>query len=202
MKNSKFIKELLPIFFSIFFVSLYAQTDEHKEPSTNNEHTEKTEHKEEHHSEFKKHSFSVVVSHTHINSAKENPDGKNLIAAPSLCLNYNYNFNHKWAIGLHNDIIIETIDLEHTNEGGDGITRERPISMAIMGSYKPTEHLAILLGAGREFSNHEDFTVIRFGIETPFHIQNNWEIFATLTADVGIGNYDSLTFGFGIAKLF
>lgn len=190
MKKSLTIQKITPLIFFLFSITIYAQT--HEEP----------EHHTEEHNEIERHAVSFVVSHTHINSAEENPDGTKWIAAPSFCVNYNYNFNHKWSLGLHNDIIIETIDLEHTHEGGDGIKRERPISMAIMATYKPLEHLAILLGGGMEFSNHEDFTVIRFGVETPIHIQNNWEIFTSLTADIGIDNYDSFTFGFGIAKLF
>jgi len=190
MKNFQLIQKITTVLFLLFSFSLFAQHDESSEAS------------EDHHSSIKKHSFSFVVSHTHINSAKENPDGSKWIAAPSFCINYNYNFSHKWAIGLHNDIIIENIDLEHTHEGGVGVKRERPISMAIMGTYKPLDHLAILLGGGMELSNHENFGVIRFGIETPIHIQNNWEIFTSLTADIGIDNYDSFTFGFGIAKLF
>lgn len=165
------------------------------------DHKSEKEHHEEH-SELKKHTIGFVVSHTHINSAEENPDGSKWIAAPSFCINYNFNISHKWSIGLHNDIIIETIDLEHTHEGGDGIKRERPISAAIMGSYKLFDHFVILAGGGMEFSNHEDFAVVRIGFETPIHIQNNWEIFTSLTGDIGIENYDSFTFGFGISKLF
>lgn len=165
--------------------------------------TKKNEHEEtSEHTELKKHSISAVLSHTHINSAKENANGSNWIAAPSFCFNYNYNFSHKWAIGLHNDIIIENIDLEHTHEGGEGIIRQRPISMAIMGTFKPLKHLAFLAGGGVELSKHEDFAVIRLGVEAPFHMPNNWEIFGSLTGDIGIDSYDSVTFGIGVAKLF
>lgn len=168
------------------------------------QHTEskkENEHPEEHH-ELKKHTVSAVLSHTHINSAKENKNGSNWIAAPSFCINYNYNFNHKWSVGLHNDIIIENIDLEHTHEGGEGIIRQRPISMAIMGTYKPFKHLAFLAGGGVELSKHEDFAVIRLGVEAPMHLPNNWEVFGSLTGDIGIDSYDSVTFGIGFAKLF
>lgn len=156
---------------------------------------------EEHH-EFKRHVVAVQISHTLINSAKENPDGNDWIAAPSYIFNYNFNFSEKWALGLHNDIIIENIDLEDTSEGGDGINREHVISSAIVASYKPFSHLAFLLGSGMEFSKHKDFQIIRFGIEAPFHLPNNWEMQASLTTDIGIDSYNSFTLGFGIAKLF
>ncbi len=71
-----------------------------------------------------------------------------------------------------------------------------------MGIYKPVPYLGLMAGAGREFSSHEDFTVIRFGIEAPFHLPNNWEVFGVLTYDININAYESLTYGIGIGKLF
>ena len=178
-------------------ITLLSSISHAQHEDTNNVHEEHSEH-----SELKRHTISAVISHTHINSAKENKNGSNWIAAPSVCFNYNYNFNHKWAIGLHNDIIIENVDLEHTHEGGEGIIRQRPISMAIMGTYKPFKHIAFLAGGGVELSKHEDFAVIRLGVEAPFHMPNNWEVFGSLTGDIGIDSYDSVTFGIGVAKLF
>lgn len=163
---------------------------------------EHSKHNSEEQHEFKRNVITVLLSHTYINSAKENPDGSNWIAAPSFTFNYNFNFNHTWAIGLHNDIIIRNIDLEDTHDGGDGIKRELPISSAIMLIYKPFQHLAFIAGGGMEFSKHENFEIIRFGFESPIHLPNNWEIQASLTADIGIEAYNSITFGFGIAKLF
>ena len=64
------------------------------------------------------------------------------------------------------------------------------------------EHLALMAGGGMEFSKDENFALVRFGVEVPFHIPNNWEIFGALTYDINIDAYDSLSFGFGIAKLF
>lgn len=189
MKTKAIIQKML---FCTFFLICFVSFGQHD--------TEQKNHSSEH-QEIKRHTISFVLSHTHINSAKENPKGTNWVAAPSFCLNYNYNLNHKWAIGLHNDIIIENIDLEHTNEGGNGIIRERPISIAAMASYKPIKHLALLAGGGFELSKHEDFPVVRIGVESPFHLPNNWELFGTLTADIGIDNYNSITFGIGIAKL-
>jgi len=60
----------------------------------------------------------------------------------------------------------------------------------------------LLAGAGMEFSSHKDFKVIQFGLEFPFHIPNNWEIFGALLYDININAYQSISFGIGIAKLF
>ncbi len=169
------------------------------------------EHHEGHH---KKHAVSLVLSHTHIRSGIKNNSGDNWIALPSFGINYNYSFNEKWAIGLHNDIIVEEFIVEdpnahdtvelHKNEGSEieGITRSHPIASAILIIYKPFKHIAFLAGGGMEFSKHEDFALIRFGIEFPFHIPNDWEIFGVTAYDINIDAYNSLTFGIGIAKMF
>lgn len=169
-------------------------------------------HHEEHH---KKHAISLVISHTHIRSGVKNNTGDNWMALPSFGINYNYSFNEKWAIGLHNDIIIEEFTVEDPNANGnevelhknedpeiEGIERGRPIASAVMLTYKPHEHIALLAGGGMEFSKLENFALIRFGVEFPFHIPNNWEILGVMTYDINIDAYDGFTFGFGLAKLF
>jgi len=192
-----FLLVTILIFFSDFYS--YSQETEHKKEQ------------EEHH---KKHAVSLVISHTHIRSGVKNDTGDKWISLPSFGINYNYAFNEKWALGLHTDIIVEEFIVEDKNESGNeyfakkgeaeisGIKRSFPIAPAIMLSYKPMEHLALMAGGGMEFSEEENFALVRFGVEVPFHIPNNWEIFGALTYDINIDAYDGLTFGFGIAKLF
>lgn len=166
----------------------------------------------EHH---KKHAISIILSHTYIKSGVKNNVGDKWLALPSFGINYNYNFNEKWAIGLHNDIIVEEFIVEdpnahdsevvlHKNEEPevDGIKRSHPIASAIMLTYKPHEHIALLAGGGMEFSKEENFALIRLGAEFPFEIPNDWEIFGAMSYDINIDAYNGFTFGFGIAKLF
>jgi len=208
------------IFLSVIFIIFghnYTFSQEHKTQVTE-EKTDKIiekDHQEEHQeSHHKKHALSVVISHTHIKSGVKNNSGDNWIALPSFGINYNYSFNEKWAIGLHNDIIIEEFVVEDPNKNSlpefhkneelevEGIERSRPIASAIMVTYKPFEHVALLAGGGMEFSKEENFALIRFGVEFPFHIPNDWEIFGAMSYDINIDAYNGFTFGFGIAKLF
>jgi len=205
-----------PFIFFIFSLLLVFNTSYSQE--TNNEnHTEKNPkdigHENEH---FKKHNIGFMISHTHINTGAKDDSGDSLLALPSFAINYNYNFNERWAIGLHNDIIIEEFVVNgNSNSGhqsesinskenseGEKIERGKPVSSAIMVAYKPYKHLAVLAGGGMEFSKHDDFAVIRLGLEAPFHIPGNWEIFGNVSFDININAYNSLSFGLGIAKLF
>jgi len=68
--------------------------------------------------------------------------------------------------------------------------------------YKVHKHINLMLGGGMEFSEHEDFALVKIGADFPYHFGNNWELFGTLSADIMIDGYDSFSFGFGVAKLF
>jgi len=165
-----------------------------------------------HHEVHKKHIISASVNHTVIFSAIKNGENKTSISLPSFGINYTYGFNHKWGIGLHSDIILEDFVVKGDGSGLERsetetnntaiIERGTPISAAIVVIYKPIPYLGLVAGAGREFSSHEDFTVIRFGIEAPYHLPHNWEIFGILTYDINIDAYQSLTYGIGIGKSF
>ena len=166
-----------------------------------------------HHEVHKKHLISASLNHTVIFSAIKDGEAASNIILPSFGLNYTYSFNHKWAIGLHNDIILEDFIVKgnetdqsksnsKSNEDNAIIERETPVAACIMAIYKPIPNLGLMAGLGREFSSHEDYTVIRFGIEAPYHLPNNWELFGVVTYDINIDAYQSLTYGIGIGKLF
>jgi len=184
-------------------------------PSFGQEHMVKTDSSHttiSHHDVQKKHLLSASINHTVIFSAIKNGENSTNITLPSFGVNYTYVFSHKWAIGLHSDIILEDFvvkgeasELERSGTEDNNtavIERGTPISSVVMVIYKPVPFLGLMAGAGREFSSHEDFTVIRFGIEAPFHLPNHWEMFGVLTYDININAYQSLTYGIGIAKAF
>ena len=43
---------------------------------------------------------------------------------------------------------------EHDNKE---IERERPIIVALVGIFKPTHHVVLMAGLGREFEKHDNF---------------------------------------------
>ena len=174
------------------------------------EHPDEIQHEENH--QFKHHFIGLSIGHTHVQSGFKDGDSKWLVL-PSFGLTYAYAFNHKWAIALHNEVIVEEFVVKGSgSEGGDDhggvdsetavIERGRPVSVAVVGIYKIQKHINLLLGGGMEFSEHEDFALVKIGADFPYHFGNNWELFGTLSADIMIDGYDSFSFGFGLAKLF
>lgn len=195
----------LLIVLTILFIGNAEAQENHEQHSSKNEESL-------HHDEHKKHAISASVNHTMIFNALKDGDNPANITLPSFGLNYSYFINEKWIIGLHSDIIIEDFVVkESTSRSSDddhgggviqGIERGTPIAACIVGIYKPIPYLGLLAGLGREFSSHEDFTVIRFGMEVPYHLPKNWELFGVLTYDINIDAYQSLTYGIGIGKMF
>lgn len=150
---------------------------------------------------FKHHSISVLLSHSVVFEGVEN-GSKKAISLPSWALNYNYSFNEKWAIGLHNDIIIENFNIEKTKDS-EVIERSTPIASLLVGTYKITKGMGIELGGGMEFEKNENFVLARIGAEYGIEIPKlNLEVLIGFDYDIIFDAYNSINLGVGIAKRF
>lgn len=87
------------------------------------------------------------------------------------------------------------------NNGGQ-LARTRPIIITIVGIYKPWKGLELVTGFGREFEEHHDFWVYRFGVEYEIEIGNNWDIAPAFVVDIKENLYDSFAIGSSVGKLF
>jgi hypothetical protein len=198
--------------FSFFLFLIFLSVSSAAQESNIHEVHTDVAHEGENEVPHKKHALSASLNHTIIFSGVKNNEEKASIGVPSFGINYNYALSIRWIIGLHNDIIMEDFLVaggsgeSNRSEGGEGeigvIERGRPVSSALMVTFKPIEKLGIMAGAGREFSKHEDYTVLRFGLESPIHLPHHWEVFGALSYDIMIDAYNSLTYGIGVAKLF
>lgn len=147
-----------------------------------------------------RHRVSLMIGHTHIPSG-ESEGEKKLFSVPSWGLDYNFQINRKWALGLHSDFITETFSVIDF-EGNQEFERERPLTMTLVGIYKPHERWSFLAGAGKEFAREENLSLLRLGIERGWEIENDWEVFATIQYDLKFGVYDSWMIGAGFSKGF
>lgn len=159
---------------------------------------EKADAPEEEYAE-KKHSIALIMSHTQIAEGIGNGE-KKWISLPSWGIDYNYEINERWAIGLHNDIVVENFAVKHFD--GTEIERSMPFASAVVGMFKPIKNFSLVLGAGGEFSKEENLFLVKAGIEYAYRFHNNWELIANLTNDFKINTYNSWSIGFGIARKF
>lgn len=154
---------------------------------------------QEHHSMKGANRLSIGLGHTSISKGER--EGKTQwIATASWSLNYDYWLSDRWAIGLQNDIILETFIIEdHKNEF---IERKYPVSIVPVALYKPGEHLSIIGGVGVEFSEGHNLALTRIGLEYGFHVHKNWEVGACLLWDNKWDYYNSWAIAFTVSRLW
>lgn len=180
MKN---ISILITLFlFLSFQTGLFAQ-EEHSES----------------HSMKGSHRLSLGLGHAHISQGKI--DGKNeWLVAPTWAIDYDYWIGDKWAIGLQNEIVVETFSIE--DNADELVERSYPISVIPSVIWKPFKRLSFVGGLGLEFSEGDNLTVVRLGLEYGFHLPKNFEISAALVFDDKIDYYNSYGFAITVGKIF
>ncbi|PCI07407.1 MAG: hypothetical protein COB73_08360 [Flavobacteriaceae bacterium] len=161
---------------------------------------QETEHEETEEKSEKRHSIAVLISHTQIGETIEG-EGKKNISVPSWGIDYNFEISERWAIGLHNDLILETFIIE--NSEGAEIERVSPLATAVVGMFKPIKNFSLVLGAGGEFSKKENLFLIKAGVEySHLILHGNWEIITSFSNDIKFNAYNSWNLGFGIGRRF
>lgn len=190
MKNLK-----KTIFLSLLFLGFitYAQNDE----SSSSEHQGSSEH----HSMKGASRLTLGLGHTHVSKGKEESGGKTQwLALASWSINYDYWLSDKWALGLQNDIILESFVIEDNHN--ELIERKTPIAVVPVAIYKPGKHLSLLGGVGGEFSHGHNLTMTRLGAEYGFHLPGNWEVGTALVWDGKWNYYNSWGLAFTVSKIW
>ena len=143
--------------------------------------------------------LTLGLGHTHVSEGKK--EGKTKwLALASWSLNYDYWLSNKWAIGLQNDIVLESFIIE--NHESELIERSYPLSVVPVAMYKAGKHVSIIGGVGAEFSKGHTLTLTRLGMEYGVHLHNNWEIGAALVWDGKWKYYNSWGLAFTVSKLW
>jgi hypothetical protein len=149
------------------------------------------------------HTLGLIISHTNVSKGVDINGDRKWLSLPSWAINYNYKFSPHWAIGLHNDIVTETFEVEEhlSDKNVQTIERSYPLASVLMASYKPGKHFSYLFGAGGEFSHTGHLFLWRVGVEYGYEINEKWEINANLTNDLKVYSYNSWAIGLGITKV-
>ncbi len=146
------------------------------------------------------HRFSVMMNHAHLNRTVQVPGEKKNFIVPAWSFDYDYWFNQKWAIGLHNDLILQQYTIEKEDDK-TLLTRSNPLAVSLVGLFKPAKHWVFTSGMGMEFEKSEHLPLIDFGIEYGFELPKEWELSLGLKYENKLRAYDSWQFGMGVSKL-
>lgn len=147
------------------------------------------------------HSIGIAIGHAHaFNGVGEDGKRKTLVL-PYFGLDYNFQINQKWAIGVHTDFINETFVVEKHGSTQE-LERSRPIAPAAMAMYNFNHHWKIGLGMGGEFAKEGNLWLNRASIEYVCPIRKGWEVFGAFQYDIRWNAFDTWTIGLGIAYAF
>jgi len=145
------------------------------------------------------HRVTLGLAHTHISTGRIH-EKTEWLTAPSWSLNYDYWISDQWAVGLQNDLIIETFLIENTE--GEEVEREFPIAIVPVAIFKPGKHFSFIGGIGAEFAASGNLTLTRFGGEYGLLLDGQWEVGISLVWDNAWNHYNSWGLGFTVSKLF
>ena len=194
-----FISMSLFLFLS---VETKAQEHEHDPQHENKEaHVGQEAHAEQeaHHGMKGAHRFSVGIGHAHVSQGKIN--GKNeWLVAPTWAIDYDYWISDRWAIGLQNEILVESFPIEDSKD--ELIERNYPVSVIPSVIWKPFKRLSFVAGVGLEFAEGHNLTTVRLGLEYGFHLPNDFEISAAIVRDDKINYYNSFGLSLTVSKIF
>jgi len=153
---------------------------------------------ENEHESFKHFRISPVISHTFIPTTTV--EGDETVIVPTIGLDLEYWLNEKWGIGLHNDLELETFEIE--KEEGIFIEKEFPLVLTLDALYKYDEHWVFVLGTGVEFEKNENLFIMRAGVEYEIEFGNHWDVSPTIVYDHRSDSSSTWGIGIGIGKRF
>ena len=157
----------------------------------------------EHHTDDKHggsgHKITLVMAYSFIdNSFSDQANG--ILIVPTFGFNYDYFFNARWGVGIHTDILLQQYKVEK-HGSHEEILRENPVGIAGMVLFKPNHRWTLMAGYGVEVEKHENFQMIRTGVEYGIALPKHWELGFSLEFDYKIKTYSSLMFGVGFSKM-
>lgn len=151
--------------------------------------------KKEHEPHFR---VAALIMHTFIPTATAT--GSEVLIIPTLGLDLEYWFNPNWAIGLHNDIELESFEVETLE--GIFVKRKTPFVFTLDAIWKPAEYWVFVAGPGFEYTPDETYTLFRLGIEYEFEFIEGIDLSPNLLYDIRQDAFDTFSYGLGIGFRF
>lgn len=142
------------------------------------------------------HWLNLFTGYTVINKALTD-EGKNYILIPTIGLDYEYRFNHKWAISSVNDLEMASYTVEVDEE--NDLKRKYAFVTAVVVAYEFLPFWGVFAGPGYEFEEHQNFFVTKIGTEFVKSFGDDWAVAATLSVDIKEVN-TSTSFGIIVKK--
>ena len=144
------------------------------------------------------HRWTLALGHALVAEASVQGE-KEWLALASWAIDYDYWLSEKWAVGVQNELVIESFIVEHHE--GETIERNFPVAVVPVVYYKLNDRFSLVGGVGAEFAG-ETLGFHRLGGEFGLPIGTKWEIGTALVWDNKWGYYNSWGVSFGVSRLF
>jgi len=118
---------------------------------------------------------------------------------PLLGVDYEYRFNHKWAILFLNDLELATYSVELDHQAI--LERNYAFVTALTASYEILDGWAVFAGPGYEIEKNNNFSLFKLGTEIFKTFDHGWNAGIAVVYDFKEVN-SSLNFGLAVGKRF
>lgn len=139
-----------------------------------------------------------LIMHTFIPTTTS--EGRELLILPSLGLDIEYWFSDRFGLGLHNDLELESFEVEKEEE--EIIERSFPFVITLDGLFKIKRRWVLVLGTGLEIENNETFALFRTGLEYEVEIGKGWDLSPSFAYDFRLNAFDTWSVGLGVGYRF
>jgi hypothetical protein len=152
-------------------------------------------HKEEEH-RFPHYRVALLIGHTAVPADIQN----DYVFISSWGLDFEYWIDNQWAIGLHNDMELQSFIIEY--EEYKTLERVYPLVVSLDLIYKPVGGLVFQFGPGYEFERNESFFLFRTGVEYEIDLPHHFDLAPTLFYDNRFEANNTWTIALGVGKRF
>lgn len=147
--------------------------------------------------QFQHHRLALFTGYGLIPGAVNEEGNKQVKIIPVLGLDYEYWFNHKFALGLQNDLELDSYVVEKDHQ--EYLDRENAFVTALVFMYEPILGWALFAGPGYEFEKNHNLGLLRVGTGIAKPFEGGWSTGITLAYDIKEAN-SSFSFGLTVGK--
>jgi hypothetical protein len=144
----------------------------------------------------KSHKIAFVLGLTHIPEAFEEGHLEKAVYVPTIGLDYLYQLNETWSLGLALDLELGNYLVGFDREN---LARENAIVTAALLGYEIAPRWGLLVGPGIEFEKNKNLFIFRAGTEYEFELGNDWGLFPSFNFDFK-EKYSTWALSLGISK--
>jgi len=138
---------------------------------------------------------AIMMANSHVPKAIEGE--KKVTIIPAWGFDVDYVFHKRWSVALQGDIKLQSFEIENKDVI---LERSYPVALAGVLHFHCKRNWSFYLGPGYEFEQHENFFLVKVGMEYSFEITEDFEIALNLAYENKEEVYDGITFGIAFNK--